>query len=107
MIALIIVLGHMVVPHHHHSDSVEHYCDSKQEAHILDAIARFFHPDLGEEHLEEWTDKGSTNLVFFLRSSEFSLEQVRNSPGILVRQSAGTAQSSKIGFRHRGPPVKV
>lgn len=105
--ALLIVLGHMVVPHHHHSDYEEHYCETQEEVAFLGSVARFFHPDLGEEHLEEWTQEDPSNFDFFLPESDFLPVLYRAKIGTATHHTAYHSQAERCGFRLRGPPLKV
>lgn len=105
--ALIIVLGHMVVPHHHHSDSEEHYCETDEEIAFFGSVARFFHPDLGEEHLEEWTQENPSNFDFFLPESGFSPALDRIKAVTPAHHTADYSLDAKNSVQLRGPPLKA
>lgn len=105
--ALLIVLGHMVVPHHHHSDYEEHYCETQEEVAFLGSVARFFHPDLGEEHLEEWTQEDPSNFDFFLPESGFLPAFNCVKAGTPTHQTTGHTKDAKSSIQLRGPPLKA
>ncbi len=105
--ALIIVLGHMLVPHQHHTDSAEHYCETESKVQLFGALADFFHPDLGEEHLEEWTKEVSPDNLFFLPSQTHTLESILRSREISTSHASGFKSLIASDFWLRGPPVVV
>ena len=50
-------MGHMLTPHvHAEAENIDPCIHSEEEARtLIDMIACFFHPDLGSDHLEEFT----------------------------------------------------
>jgi hypothetical protein len=62
-LALAIVLLHSIVPHHHHNGALaEESCvdvDQGVEPNWWDLLSDPFHPDLGEDHFEDWRGGGS------------------------------------------------
>lgn len=64
-LAVLIVLLHSFVPHHHHQESAgtaECIALEKEQSHdLLDLLADVFHTDLGDDHLENWVKSNAQN----------------------------------------------
>lgn len=54
--ALVLMMGHMLVPHHHCETEEPTFCDAHHipSSSPLDVLAGIFETDLGEDHLEHF-----------------------------------------------------
>lgn len=54
--ALVMMMGHMLVPHHHCATAEATWCDARKHpsSSPLDVLAGVFDTDLGEDHLEHF-----------------------------------------------------
>lgn len=65
-IATLFILLHSITPHTHqkNNDPQKSFTDLKTEANLVEWLKFIFHPDLGEDHLENYQNENPVQLLF-------------------------------------------
>lgn len=119
-LAVLIILLHSVVPHHHHSEALKTADCSIESADIngslLDLLGDIFHTDLGDDHLENWvkSNTGSwpqldlENNQNWIPAAVLALNLHKNQSAQPLYTGPSRAYNFYASlYPHRGPPPYI
>ena len=118
-LALLIILTHSIVPHHHAEGGTAAVCiaqASSTESDLLDRLGEVFHLDLGADHLENWVNSNGLEIVLPYFDAQPAIVEVipllvevyvalkwPNGPPLPDLTSVSILSS----LSHRGPPLNI
>lgn len=115
MLAGVILLLHMILPHEHHSelDAAEHITQHETAKSLFDYFKLAFHMDQGEGHLEKYQASSTSQLSFHATLLEsftpdfelVFLEEIKTASSTEQNLLSSWHFTSQIRFR--GPPHRV
>ncbi len=120
-LAVLIVLLHNAIPHHHHSEPTNAAICTVENPHsdegLLDILGDIFHTDLGGDHLENWVQSGQPILVdpdidksaepWFIGDIKRSAFSRASSAPVLRDTAPITLEAFVFKQPQRGPPSYI